>query len=262
VRSPSSPHPLTLPKNVLLQRTRFNDCCVAELTNRIRKLQSGSLGLSFACNVHRRKLRNVPFRQPDRRDWGAIRFRQLSSDADAEWTESNQNKHAMRSGTPSILPVPSSHPHPEAITYSASVDIHGRDQRKRLSAPPYSARLYSFISHGRLSDAYHSTLTLFHPHTEPLSRQIVTKLIDLSTFPKWTDDEYTYAAGEARKAMVNEWEMYTKCLRPLQGTVIPTRYGSWVSDGEGGELEVMVLCMEDAGAMLAEDMSELDDEDK
>jgi len=156
--------------------------------------------------------------------------------------------------SPPISPIAS----PKTHTH-----LHIQRQPPRPSAPPYSLELISFISHGRLSDAYRSALTLFHTpsSTTRTKWSCVTKVVDIATFPLESEDGYTYAAVAARRAVKNEWEMFETHLRSVQGEVVPRMYGSWIS-AESGEDPVWIMCMEDAGEMMTDRPEELDRDQK
>ncbi len=158
--------------------------------------------------------------------------------------------------SPPISPIAS----PKTHTH---LHIHIQRQRPRPSAPPYSLELISFISHGRLSDAYRSALTLFHTpsSTTRTKWSCVTKVVDIATFPLESEDGYTYAAVAARRAVKNEWEMFETHLRSVQGEVVPRMYGSWIC-AESGEDPVWIMCMEDAGEMMTDRPEELDRDQK
>jgi len=215
-----------------------------------------------------------------RRDWETVHLKQLSFDFELEYEQHSSGKSTIESNPKTnIFPEPkkplrsmmsqSPSPSPPTIAYSSSE--HSVLTPHTPAGPTHTHTLFlsTFKDYGRLSTAYNSTLKISLPNTTSTSRRAITKLIDLSSFPitATTSNDaytYTYTRSEARRAMHNEWTMYTEYLKPLQGQIIPKLLGSWVGlDGSGEmEVELMIICLEDAGGVLAVDPRELPDGDK
>jgi len=257
-------------------------------------IQASDLGLSFKCDANTLKEETV--HRPDTRHWAKLEFKHAGILSGSAIDETRMTSPVP--GLPAASTIVSLSGDKNSVEDDWSFEDRpksresgqARCQRRRRSAPPYSLSIKSYISHGRLSDAYHSTLRSYSSLTQTYSSLTdsrrtpkvypsVTKLIDLNTFPKTTADEYTYSAVEARKAALNEVVMMHR-LRSVWGTVVPRLYGSWISvsstrdlesgpgrggageDGDGKEEQVVVLCMQDAGEMWTDRPETLHPTDK
>ena len=101
-------------------------------------------------------------------------------------------------------------------------------------------------------------------HPKTITQTVIIKLVDFDTFPRPLTTTATlsvsqdpnsktdYTIPEVNSAVLNELSILTGVLEPLQGTVVPRVYRSWVTVGRQSETgrkmdDAVVVVMDDCG---------------
>ncbi|WVO17697.1 hypothetical protein L204_105395 [Cryptococcus depauperatus] len=183
---------------------------------------------------------------------------------------------------PSDIPLAISAPHVFMHGLLADGELHGpfspnasqetlpriveksdpQDEKNAFSSAPKQdyhigglRKLYvnASLSHGRVWDAFNGKLQKYLKRNMFVEESVIIKMTDPQRFPREASHGM-FTCWEARKAVFQECEFYSKYLKKLQGEIVPRSYGLWGGrlklgdeDEEGLWCEVWTMILEDCG---------------